>query len=75
MEAASRLLAGPHAAPSEAGPTIAPAAFRLAVERSLLPVFAVLLGLAVVNLFVAGRFPETTASREEIDSGELHAEG
>jgi hypothetical protein len=76
MEAASRLLAGPHDATPAAGvPAIAPAAFRLAIERSLLPVFGVLLGLAAVNLSLAARFPATTASPEEIDRGELHAEG
>src|SRR5204862_7655778 len=76
MEAASRLLAGPHDATPAAGvPAIDPAAFRLAIERSLLPVFGVLLGLAVVNLFVAARFPETTASREEIESRNLPARG
>ena len=75
MEAASRLLSGSYGPPAAGSPAIAPAVFRLAVERSLLPVFGVLLGLAVVNLFVASRFPATTVSREEIDSGELHAEG
>ena len=62
MEAASRLLAGPHGPPAAGRPAVAPALFRLAIERSLLPVFGVLLGLAAVNLFVASRFPETTAS-------------
>jgi hypothetical protein len=75
MEAASRLLSGSHGPAAAGSPAIAPAVFRLAVERSLLPVFGVLLGLAVVNLFVASRFPETTASREEVASGEIHAEG
>ena len=46
MEAASRLLAGPHAAGAADGTRIAPALFRHAIERSLLPVFAVLLALA-----------------------------
>jgi MFS family permease len=72
-EAASRLLAGSHDPAATTGPSIAPAVFRLAIERSLLPVFGVLLGLATVNLFVASRFPETTASREEVESGELPA--
>jgi MFS family permease len=75
MEAASRLLAGAHGPVATAGPAIAPAVFRLAIERSLLPVFGVLLGLAAVNLFVASRFPETTASREEVESGEFQARG
>jgi MFS family permease len=61
MEAASRLLAGSHAA-SAGGTTIAPSLFRQAIERSLLPVFAVLLALAAVNLFLVSGFPETTAS-------------
>jgi hypothetical protein len=64
LEAASRLLAAPHAAGTGAAP-IAPALFRQAIERSLLPVFAVLLGLAVFNLFVASGFPETTTPPAE----------
>ncbi len=36
---------------------VAPAVFRLAIERSLLPVFAILGVLAVVNVFVTERFP------------------
>ena len=62
MEAASRLLAGPHGPPAAGQPAVAPALFRLAIERSLLPVFAVLLGLAAINLFLASGFPETPAS-------------
>ena len=52
--AAGRLLArgGEGAAPLAA-------ALRVAIERSLLPVFALLLVLAVVNLFVAGRLPRS----------------
>jgi hypothetical protein len=73
MEAASRLLAGPHDAALATSPAIAPAVFRHAIERSLLPVFGVLLGLAAVNLFVASRFPETTASPREVESGEFPA--
>jgi MFS family permease len=65
LEAASRLLAAPHAAGTGTAP-IAPPLFRQAIERSLLPVFAVLLGLAVFNLFVASGFPETTAPPAEI---------
>jgi MFS family permease len=54
-DTAGRLLAGR----PEAGAAlpVAPALFRQAIERSLLPVFAVLLALAVVNLFVASGFP------------------
>lgn len=62
LEAASRLLAGTHAA---AAAPVAPALFRLAIERSLFPVFAVLLGLSAFNLLLSSRFPETTASAEE----------
>ncbi len=60
MEAASRLLAGQRAAGAAGTPAVAPGAFRHAIERSLLPVFAVLLALAALNLFLASRFPETT---------------
>ena len=62
MEAASRLLAGPGGA---AGTGVAPAAFRQAIERSLVPVFAVLLGLAVLNFFIVSGFPETARSTAE----------
>jgi len=44
------------ASPTEAA-GLDPAVLRHALERSLLPVFVVLLVLAVVNLFVAGFFP------------------
>jgi len=54
-ETAGRLLAaGAH---PQAGTSVAPAAFRVAIERSLLPVFAVLAVLAVVNLLVTEGFP------------------
>jgi hypothetical protein len=36
---------------------IAPLEFRDAIERSLLPVFVVLVGIAAVNLVVSERFP------------------
>jgi MFS family permease len=62
MEAASRLLAGSHGPAAAGKPAVPPAVFRLAIERSLLPVFAVLLGLAAVNLFLASGFPATPAS-------------
>ena len=54
-DSAGRLLAmGAQAA----GPApVAPAVFRVAIERSLLPIFAILGVLAVVNLFVTARFP------------------
>ena len=64
MEEAGRILAGVHAsskggtgAPSAAAPPI----FQLAIERSLVPVFVVLLGLAAINVLVAARFPELPA--------------
>ncbi len=66
MEAASRLLAGPHAAAADGTPPIAPALFRQAIERSLLPVFAVMLGLAAVNLWLTSGFPKDTSPVEEI---------
>ncbi len=62
-ETASRLLAG-HPGASAAVP-IAPALFRQAIERSLLPVFAVLLAIAVVNLFVASGFPAEAGTTRE----------
>jgi MFS family permease len=55
-ETAGRLLAT--GVQPAGAPTVAPAVFRMAIERSLLPVFAILVGLAVVNLFVTERFPE-----------------
>ena len=66
MEAASRLLAGPHAAAADGAPPIAPALFRQAIERSLLPVFAVMLGLAAVNLWLTSGFPKDTSPVEEV---------
>ena len=54
-ETAGRLLAS--GSQPAAGVPVAPAAFRVAIERSLLPVFAVLAGLAVLNLFVTEGFP------------------
>jgi MFS family permease len=54
-ESASHLLAGHSDAGSAA---VDPAAFRLAIERSLLPVFGILVALAIVNVFVTARFPE-----------------
>lgn len=68
-ETAGRLLASG----GEAGGAgaVAPAAFRVAIERSLIPVFGILVGLAVFNLFVAGRFPERAAETEELDVEEI----
>ncbi|MFN2386462.1 MAG: MFS transporter [Thermoanaerobaculia bacterium] len=61
MEAASRLLAGT----GGAGAGVAPAVFRQAIERSLLPVFSVLLGLAVLNFFIVSGFPESAGRAAE----------
>jgi hypothetical protein len=38
-------------------PSLDPSLLRQALEHALLPVFGVLLALAVLNLFVAGYFP------------------
>jgi len=51
-ESASRLLAGHHEASAVAAP-----ALRQALEQSLLPVFVVLLALALVQVAVSGWFP------------------
>jgi len=63
-ETAGRLLAAGGAAGG--GGSVTPAIFRIAIERSLLPVFGILGGLAVVNLFVAARFPERAGEAEEV---------
>jgi MFS family permease len=62
LETASRLLAGPRENLAPGASPLDPALFRDAIERSLLPVFGVLLVLSAANLFVAGRFPEADAS-------------
>lgn len=64
LEAASRLLAGPHAEGAATAAGIPPALFRDAIEKSLLPVFVVLLALSVINLFLAARFPESAEPTE-----------
>ncbi len=53
-ETSSRMLAS---GAQEAG-AVAPETFRLAIERSLIPVFGILVALAVVNLLVTERFPD-----------------
>jgi MFS family permease len=63
-ETAGRLLAAGGAAGGASAVT--PAAFRVAIERSLLPVFGILGALAVVNLFVAARFPVRAGEAEEV---------
>jgi MFS family permease len=72
LEAASRLLAG--TGPDGAdGVRIDPAIFRHAIERSLLPVFAVLLALAALNLLLAVRYPEIPAADRREDAEALQA--
>jgi hypothetical protein len=66
LEVASRLLAGAHGAEEARAAGIPPELFRQAIERSLLPVFAVLLVLAGINLFLAARFPESTGAPEQV---------
>ena len=63
-ESAGRLLASGQ---PEAGVpmAIAPAAFRLAIERSLIPVFGILVGLAIFNVVVTARFPEKAGKEIE----------
>ncbi len=68
VAAAGRLLAGGRAGAS--GSSMPPGApgrpegvFRAAIQHSLAPVFVVLLGLAVLNLFVASRFPDSKTPR------------
>ena len=58
---AGRLLAG---AAGRQAPAISPLVFRHAIERSLLPVFAVLLAVSAVNLLIASKFPRGAASAE-----------
>lgn len=62
-ENAGRLLAAGVSSPGTA--SVDPAVFRVAIERSLLPIFAILVALAVVNLFVANRYPEQADARSD----------
>jgi MFS family permease len=62
-ESAGRLLAG--GVSSTGAAPVDPAAFRVAIERSLLPIFGILVALAVANLFVTNRFPEQADARAE----------
>ena len=64
IDAASRLLAGSREA-FTGSPGVSPALFREAIDRSLLPVFVVLLGLAAVNLFFTSGFPASPAPVED----------
>jgi MFS family permease len=66
-ESAGRLLVGGHAGSDPSG--VDPAAFRLAIEHSLLPVFGVLVVLAIFNVFVTSRFPDQPAEAVQ-DPGE-----
>jgi MFS family permease len=66
-ETAGRLLASG----GEAAGGVAPAAFRLAIERSLLPLFAILAGVAVLNFFVTGHFPECPVDSTEPAAEEI----
>ncbi|MDQ2969911.1 MAG: MFS transporter [Acidobacteriota bacterium] len=61
-EAASRLLSGVRAPAASGAAAIDPIFFRDAIERSLLPVFTILLCLAAINLFLTSGFPEATAT-------------
>ena len=56
-ESAGRLLS-PHAAASQAPLPVPLAVLGQAIERSLLPVFAILAALSVFNVLLASRFPE-----------------
>ena len=56
-ETAGRLLS-PQAASSGPPPPVPLSVLGQAIERSLLPVFAILAGLAVLNVALASRFPE-----------------
>ena len=60
-ETAGRLLAGHRGPAGAAEAALDPVTLRVAVEHALLPVFAVLLALAVVNLYVTGHFPGRAA--------------
>jgi MFS family permease len=64
-ETAGRMLASG----GQAAGGVDPAVFRLAIERSLLPLFAILAGVAVLNLFVTRYFPD-----QAVDVGPLGAE-
>jgi hypothetical protein len=71
-ETAGRLLAvGSGSAANGGAPAIAPAVFRVAIERSLLPVFGVLLALSAVNLYVTRRFPDRAAKPSTSTSQEI----
>ncbi len=60
---AGRLLARGGSVPPAGAAETAAAALRVAIERSLLPVFGVLLVLALLNVVVAGRLPRSVEER------------
>jgi MFS family permease len=62
-EKAGGLLAGTHEVGRAAA--VAPPVFREAIEASLFPIFAVLAGIAVLNVLVAGGFPKRAAAAEK----------
>ena len=64
-ENAGRLLTQQHAPLAAGVPEASAALLRLAIERSLLPVFGVLWVLALLNVFVTSWFPSLPSSREE----------
>jgi len=70
-ESAGRMLAG-HASQADAA-AVAPALLRQAIERSLIPVFAVLLVLAFGNIFATARFPQrpTAGARDSEETPAL----
>ena len=68
-ERAGRLLVAGHAGADPAGLGVAPEAFRMAIERSLLPIFAILVVLAVANVLMTARFPDRAS-----DSGAAEPE-
>ena len=71
-ETAGRMLA---AGTRAGGASVAPAAFRVAIERSLLPVFGILGALAVVNFFVTERFPSEAEMAPEPHAAETELPG
>jgi MFS family permease len=75
-ESAGHLLS-PHAAASGPPPPVPLQVLGQAIEHSLLPVFAILAALAIVNVLLASRFPERerTSGRREIEMGPAALQG
>lgn len=65
---AGGFLTGAHG-PGRPSP-VAPAIFREAIEASLLPIFAILAGLAVLNVALAARFPKRPIEDVEVSAAE-----